>query len=166
MGYFSNKLFGQGYVKERLKSSLRKFYGRYGDLTKHYEAPSPECYTTFLMMATYSDTLRHYTDFWLLLIWTLLPNLTFYLTVQGFHRKYAMGEACQQRTLTPPDTWSCPTLGLVSVLMSIPISPELGLSPDFWISNTSIPRYFSLLLSTFIFLKLSVHGFQIGRFQS
>ena len=30
----SNKLLGQGYVKERLKSSLRKFYGRYGDLTK------------------------------------------------------------------------------------------------------------------------------------
>ena len=28
-----NKLFGQGYVKERWKSSLRKFYGRYGDLT-------------------------------------------------------------------------------------------------------------------------------------
>ena len=35
----SNKLLGQGYVKERLKSSLRKFYGRYGDLTKQYEAP-------------------------------------------------------------------------------------------------------------------------------
>ena len=30
---------GQGYVKERLKSSLRKFYGRYGDLTKQYEVP-------------------------------------------------------------------------------------------------------------------------------
>ena len=27
----------QGYVMERLKSSLRKFYGRYGDLIKHYE---------------------------------------------------------------------------------------------------------------------------------
>ena len=27
----------QEYVKERLKSSLRKFYGRYGDLIKHYE---------------------------------------------------------------------------------------------------------------------------------
>ena len=25
------------YVMERLKSSLRKFYGRYGDLIKHYE---------------------------------------------------------------------------------------------------------------------------------
>ena len=83
----------------------------------------------------------HYTNFWPLLIWTLLPNLTFYLIVQGFHRTYATGAACQQRTLTPPDTWSCPTLGLACVLMSRPISPELVLSPDFWISNT--PRYFS-----------------------
>ena len=32
----SSKLLGQGYVMERLKSSLRKFYGRYGDLIKHY----------------------------------------------------------------------------------------------------------------------------------
>ena len=35
----SNKLLGQGYVKERLKSSLRKFYGRYWDLPKQYEVP-------------------------------------------------------------------------------------------------------------------------------
>ena len=83
----------------------------------------------------------HYTNFWPLLIWTLLLNWTFYLIVQGFHRTYATGAACQQRTLTPPDTWSCPTLGLACVLMSRPISPELVLSPDFWISNT--PRYFS-----------------------
>ena len=33
----SSKLLGQGCVRERLKSSLRKFYGRYGDLIKHYE---------------------------------------------------------------------------------------------------------------------------------
>ena len=33
----SSKLLGQGYVRERFKSSLRKFYGRYGDLIKHYE---------------------------------------------------------------------------------------------------------------------------------
>ena len=32
----SNKLLEQGYVKERLKSSLRKIYGRYGDLIKQY----------------------------------------------------------------------------------------------------------------------------------
>ena len=35
----SNKLLGQGYVMERLRSSLRKFYGRYGDLIKQYEVP-------------------------------------------------------------------------------------------------------------------------------
>ena len=72
--------------------------------------------------------------------------LTFYLIVQGFHRTYATGAACQQRTLTPPDTWSCPTLGLACVLMSRPISPELVFSPDFWISNT--PRYFSFAFNT------------------
>ena len=33
----SSKLLGQGYVMERLKSSLRKFYSRYGDIIKHYE---------------------------------------------------------------------------------------------------------------------------------
>ena len=33
----SHKLLEKGYVKERLKSSLRKFYGRYGDLIKQYE---------------------------------------------------------------------------------------------------------------------------------
>ena len=37
----------------------------------------------------------------------------------------------QQRTLTPPDTWSCPTLGLASVLMLRPISLELVLFLDF-----------------------------------
>ena len=50
-------------------------------------------------------------------------------------------QLCRQGTLTPPDTWSCPTLGLACVLMSRPFSPELVLSPDLWISNT--PRYFS-----------------------
>ena len=54
----SNKLLGQGYVKERLRSFLWKFYGRYGDLIKQYEAPSPECYTTFRMMTVYSYTLH------------------------------------------------------------------------------------------------------------
>ena len=53
----------------------------------------------------------------LLLIWTLLPNLSFYLIARGFHRTFATGAVCQQRTLTPKDTLSCPTLGLASVLM-------------------------------------------------
>ena len=32
-----SKFLWQWYVRERLKSSLRKFYVRYGDLNKHYE---------------------------------------------------------------------------------------------------------------------------------
>ena len=152
----SNKLLGQGYVKERLKSSLRKFYGRYGDLTKQYEVPLSRMLHDILdddHIQWHPPLIGHYTNFWPLLIWTLLPNLTFYLIVQGFHRTCATGAACQQRTLTPPDTWSCPTLGLACVLMSRPISPELVLSPDFWISNT--PRYFSF---PFIVMLYFIHN--------
>ena len=70
----------------------------------------------------------------------------------GFHRTFAADAACQQRTLTPLDTWSCPTLELASVLMSRLISPELVLFPDFWVSN--IPRYFC-----FAFKNISVRTF-------
>ena len=73
---------------------------------------------------------------------------SFYLHViaRGFHRTFATGAACQQRTLIPPDTWSCSTLGLASILMLRPISPELVLFLDFWVSN--IPRYFCFCLMT------------------
>ena len=73
-------------------------------------------------------------------VWTLLPNLTFCRIVRGVHRTFATGAACEQRTLTPPDTLSCPTFGLASGLMLRPISPELVLFPDVWDSN--IRRYF------------------------
>ena len=69
--------------------------------------------------------------FTLLLTWTLLPNLTFYLITRGFHRSFVTGAAWQQRSLTPPETWSCPTLGLSSVLILRPTTPELVLFPDF-----------------------------------
>ena len=35
----TNTLLRRGYVKERLESSLRKFFGQYGDLIKQYEVP-------------------------------------------------------------------------------------------------------------------------------
>ena len=155
----SNKLIGQGYIKERLKSSLRKFYGRYGDLTKQYEIPLSRMLHDILdddHIQWHPPLIGHYTNFWPLLIWTLLPNLTFCLIVQGFHRTYATGAACQQRTLTPRDTWSCPTLGLACVLMSRPISPELVLSPDFWISNT--PRYFSFAFDFYFRFEVCTFG--------
>ena len=54
----SSKLLGQGYVMERLKSSLRKFYGRYGFSSNIMKSPSPECYMTFWDMTVYNDTLN------------------------------------------------------------------------------------------------------------
>ena len=133
---------------KRLKSSLRKFYGRYGDLTKQYEV-----HLSWMLHSILEDDhtqwhpplMRHYTNFDPLLIWTLLPNLTFYLFVWGFHRTFATDVACQQRTLTPPDTWSCPILGLVSVLMLRPISPELVLVRHFEF-RTSLGTYVLLLI--------------------
>ena len=54
----SSKLLGQGYVMERLKSSLRKFYGRYGDLIKHYEVSLSQMLHDILDMTIYNDTLN------------------------------------------------------------------------------------------------------------
>ena len=111
----SNKLLGQGYVKERLISSLRKFCSRYKDLTKQYDVPLSLMLPDNLdgdHIQWHPPLIGHYTIIWPLLIWTLLPNLTFYLIVRGFHRTFTTGAACQQRTLTPPDTWSCPIWNL------------------------------------------------------
>ena len=63
----SNKLLGQGYVKERLKSSIRKFYGRYGDLAKQYEVPLSRMLHDILEedhIQWHPHLIRHYTNFW------------------------------------------------------------------------------------------------------
>ena len=83
----SNKLLWQGYVKERLKSSLRKLVGT-GILPNNLSFPSPECYTIFWRITIYSDALYWWDItpiFDPLPIWSLLPNLTFCLIVWGFH---------------------------------------------------------------------------------
>ena len=108
----SNKLLGQGYVKERLRSSLRKFYVQYGNLIKQYEVPLSRMlhehsgWWPSIVTPSIDQALHHFLT--LLQIWTLLPNLTFYLIARVFHRTFATGVACQQRTLTPPDTCHVP----------------------------------------------------------
>ena len=62
----SHKLLGQGHVKERLRSSLRKFYGRYGDLIKQYEVPRSRILHDILdddHIQCHSPLIRHYTNF-------------------------------------------------------------------------------------------------------
>ena len=61
----SSKLLRQGYVKERLKSSLRKFYGRYGDLIKHYEVSLSQMLHDILghdHIQWHPQLIRHYTN--------------------------------------------------------------------------------------------------------
>ena len=96
----SNKLLEQGYVKECLKSSLRKFYGRYGDLIKQYEVSLSRMLNDIL----WTDHIQWQlpTD------QTLLSNSNFYWVLRGFHRTFATGVVCRQGTLTPPNTWSRP----------------------------------------------------------
>ena len=60
----SSKLLGQRYVMGHLKSSLRRFYGRYGDLIKHYEV------SLFKML---HDILGHSGTFW-----DILGHVTFW----------------------------------------------------------------------------------------
>ena len=80
----SSKLLEQGYVMEGLKSSLRKFYGRYGDLIKHYEVTWHSGKWPCTMTPSIDQTLHQFAKF--LPNWTLLPILTLLPNVRGFHR--------------------------------------------------------------------------------
>ena len=71
----SSKLLGQGYVMERFKSSLRKFYGRYGDLIGHYEVSLSHVTWhsgtwPYTMTSSIYQTLHQFAN--------LLPNWTFF----------------------------------------------------------------------------------------
>ena len=118
-----------------------------GILLKNMRPPIFECYMAFWTMTIYSDpSLSGITPiFYPITDLDLIPNLTFFLIARGFHRSLATGAACQQRTLTPQYTWSFPPLGLASVLMLRPITPELALFPDFRVLN--IPRHFYFALN-------------------
>ena len=62
-----SKLLGQGYARERLKSSLRKFYERYGDLIKHYEISLSQMLQDILghdHIQWHPEMIRHYTNLW------------------------------------------------------------------------------------------------------
>ena len=188
----SNKFLMQGYVKKRLRSSVRQFYGRYGDLIKQYEVPLSRMLHDILdddHIQWHPPLIRHYINFWscnwsrayyriwlftklrevsierlqrvrhanrgrLLLrtpnpipfemcicsaYWdqlnpkliTLHQFVTFkpvlkLLPNKGLYRASVTGVPCIWSKLTPPDTRSCPTLGLTIVLMLRPISHYLS----------------------------------------
>ena len=102
----SSKLLKQGYLAERLKSSFRKFYGRYGDLIQQYEVSLSRMLNDILILD--QQWLPNQSDF---------PPISWpwYRAwhspiMSGYHGAFATGVACQQgtRTLTLPDTWFRP----------------------------------------------------------
>ena len=69
----SNKLLKQGYLVEHLKSSFRKFYGRYGDLIQQYEVSLSRMLNDILILdQVTSQPIRLSNNFV-----TLIPSLTF-----------------------------------------------------------------------------------------
>ena len=83
----SSKLLTQGYVR---KSSLRKFYGRYGDLIKHYEVSLSQMLHDIVghdHIQWHPQFIRHYTN-----LWTYCRTghyyrfWTYYQISEGFHR--------------------------------------------------------------------------------
>ena len=102
----SSKLLKQGYLAERLKSSSRKFNGRYGDLIQQYEVSLSRMLNDILILD--QQWLPNQSDF---------PTISWHWyrawpppSMSGFHGAFATGVARQQGTLTLPDTWFRPPL--------------------------------------------------------
>ena len=124
----SRKLPGQGYVKDIWTRLLLSFMVGTGMLHDNLE----DEYIPWDL-----PLVRYYINFLPVTELERITELDFYLNARGSHKTFAMGVACQQRTLTPPDTWSCPTFGTACILMLRPISPKDVLFPDFLFSKLS-----------------------------
>ena len=108
----SSKLLKQRYLAERLKSSFRKFYGRYGDLIQQYEVSLSRMLNDILILD--QQWLPNQSD---------SPPIPWPLyrawpspIMSGFHGAFATGVTCQQGTLTLRDTWFRPPLWDLLVL--------------------------------------------------
>ena len=94
----SSKLLKQGYLVERLKSSFRKFYGRYGDLIEQYGVTLSRMLNDILTPwpTVTSLPIRLSTNFM-----TFIPSLTFTRIMSGFHGAFATGVASQPGNAYP-----------------------------------------------------------------
>ena len=117
----SSKLLKQGYLAERLKSSFRKFNGRYRDLIQRYEVSLSRMLNDILILD--QQWLPNQSDF---------PPISRPLyrawpspIMSGFHGAFATGVAFQQGTLTLPDTWFRPPLWDLLVQLLRPDSSNL-----------------------------------------
>ena len=142
----SSKLLKQGYLAERLKSSFRKFYGRYGDLIQQYEVSLSRMLNDILILD--QQWLPNQSDF---------PPISWHWyrawpspIMSGFHGALATGVACQQGTLTLPDTWFRPPLWDLLVLHLL--RPDSSNLPCLY---STFHLEYPLVLSRFCFLYVT-----------
>ena len=127
----SSKLLGQGYVMERLKSSLRKFYGRYGDLIKHYEVSISQMLHDILghdHIQWHPQLIRHNTN-----LRTYYRNGLYYRFWPFYQILEVSIEHCNGCGYPTEDAYSSghlvlAHLGLAFVLILRPFFPELVMS--------------------------------------
>ena len=135
----SCKLLGQGYVNERLKLSLGKFYGRYRDLIKHYDVPLSQMLHDILEhdhIQWHPPLIKHFTKSWP--CYRIGPYYRFwrYYLIPWVSIGERMWLANRERLLLR--IYYCPIWEFicsnVETILSWP-SPSLR---NFWVSN--IPR--------------------------
>ena len=93
--------------------------------------------------------IRHFTKSWpCYRTWPYNVRITIFDVIpRGIHRTFATGGVSQQRTLTAPDTWSCPFGDLHLFYCSNHSFLNLSYIRTFWVSN--IPRYFYFVSHTY-----------------
>ena len=99
------------------------------------KSPSPKCYMTFWDMTIYNDTLNCIDITPICEFITELDFNTDFDLITEFWRfpwNIATGAASQQRTLTPPDTWSCPIWDLHLFYGPFEFRTSLGTSILLW----------------------------------
>ena len=144
----SSKLLKQGYLAERLKSSFRKFYGRYGGLIQQYEVSLSRMLIDILILD--QQWLPNQSDFppiswpW----YRAWPSPI----MSGFHGAFATGVACQQGTLTLPDTWFRPPFW--DLLMLQLLRPNSSNLPCLF---STFHLEYPLVLSRFCFRVIAFH---------
>ena len=129
----SSKLLGQGYVMERLKTSLRKLYRRYGDLIKHYEVSLSQMLHDILghdHLQWHPQLIRHYTY-----LRTYYRTGLYYRFWPYYLIMEVSIERCNGCGYPTEDAYSSghlvlSHLGLACVLMLRPFFPELVMSTD------------------------------------
>ena len=137
---------------ERLKSSFRKFYGRYEDLIQQYEVSLSRMLNDILTLD--QQWLPKQSDFpqiswpW----YRLWPSPNY----EWFPWSISTGVACQQGTLTLPDTWFRPPFWVLLMLQLLrPNSSNLScLYSTFNLEYPLVLSRFSFYHFFFFFLQV------------